>query len=135
MEAVEVRELLALLDHAIKGHDSATALAGLLTEAYDAIDELATCCGLLPKPRTISGRNPTMMIVDELAADLGGKIFPPWDRKTVEGLNRWQANDKVHGFTCPCGAHLVALTGGWVCPGCDDQQDWAWAVMAGGGPA
>lgn len=136
MEAVEVRELLVLLDAAIKARESETALAGLLSEAFDAIDELATVCGLLPRPRTVSGRNPSTVLVDELGV-LGRKIFPPWDRETVHGLNRWQVNGQVHPFTCGhCSAVLIATKSGWACPVNDKHgmQVWAWAMMAGGGP-
>ena len=142
MEAAEVRALLVLLDHAISERKSEDELSGLLVEALDAIDELAPRCGLLPRPRTVSGRNPTTVIVDGLDGELAGgqlsrKIIPPWDRDTVRGLNRWQANGYVHPFTCAqCRAVLIATKSGWACPVSDghDRQGWAWAVMASGGP-
>lgn len=68
-----------------------------------------------------------------------GRIYPPWDEKTIAGLNRWQANPNVHPFTCPCGADLVAGRNGWVCSqaaisGCGHWQGWAWTFMVDGGP-
>lgn len=112
MEAAEVRALLVLLDHAISERKSEDELSGLLVEALDAIDELA-------------------------GGQLSRKIIPPWDRDTVRGLNRWQANGYVHPFTCAqCRAVLIATKSGWACPVSDghDRQGWAWAVMASGGP-
>jgi hypothetical protein len=75
-----------------------------------------------------------------------GLIAAPWTHEQVEALNRWQANDWVHPYTCgnrgepghkeyaeAHGQHdhgiLVATPAGWVCPACDYTQDTAWAGM------
>lgn len=61
-----------------------------------------------------------------------GRIRPPWDQATVDGLNRWQARRDFHPFTCGNGdgGELVAQADGWHCPLCDYRQDWAWGFMA-----
>jgi hypothetical protein len=66
-------------------------------------------------------------------------IRAPWTAEQVEALNRWQASDFVHPYTCGSGyrtnrsihpdgeGRLVATEHGWVCPNCDYRQEWAWA--------
>lgn len=73
-------------------------------------------------------------------------IRAPWAPAQVEALNRWQANEWVHPYTCGnrsaeghkeyAEAHgqrdhgiLQATPEGWVCPTCDYTQDTAWAGM------
>lgn len=61
------------------------------------------------------------------------KLRAPWDRATVEALNRYQFAGVMHHYTCARDTHqkvvLVATKGGWVCPieACDYTQDWAHA--------
>jgi hypothetical protein len=75
-------------------------------------------------------------------------IRAPFTPEQVHALNAWQANDRVHGFTCgndrTDAAHvayqlqhpdqdfgqLVATAEGWVCPVCTYRQDWAHDFMA-----
>lgn len=69
------------------------------------------------------------------------QIRAPWTPEQVEALNRWQASDFVHPYTC---GHcrdadpdfplrdehrLTATQSGWVCPTCHYTQDWALAMM------
>ena len=66
----------------------------------------------------------------------------PWTDEQVAALNAFQADRRVHPFTCPergDDAHhrisvlaakrdvgmLVATRDGWVCPVCGYTQDWA----------
>jgi hypothetical protein len=80
-----------------------------------------------------------------------GKIYAPWDKQQVKGLNAWQQCDWVHPFTCSNrnddahhkyaeehheGDHgiLIATEKGWVCPVCDYTQNWAHDCMAQGAP-
>lgn len=61
-------------------------------------------------------------------------IFPPWSKKTTEGLNRWQQSDSRHPFTCGkdnCQGILVASAKGLTCPekDCNYTQDWAHDFM------
>ncbi len=74
------------------------------------------------------------------------KIHAPFTDEQCAALNRWQASNFVHPFTCGSDnrsdeAHLavhkpgedfgqlVATPAGWVCPGCDYRQDWAFEEM------
>lgn len=80
------------------------------------------------------------------------QIRPPWTRKQVDALNRYQIQGNAHPFTCPNrgdDAHesgktidgsgltvalpyrgnLIATADGWVCPCCTYRQDWAHAAM------
>ena len=60
------------------------------------------------------------------------KTVPPWTDEEVAALNRWQANPRVHSFTCGTdSAHrvLVATRDGWVCRDCEYRQHWAHAFM------
>jgi hypothetical protein len=70
-------------------------------------------------------------------------IKAPFTPEQVEGLNRWQAADHAHPFTCRSGRRtdsshldgegvLVATERGWHCPFCDYTQDWAHDFMADG---
>jgi hypothetical protein len=56
-------------------------------------------------------------------------IYAPWTEEQVKALNRWQEAGYVHPFTCWEGDDLVATTGGWVCPKCSYQQNWAHSFM------
>ncbi|MDO9068508.1 MAG: hypothetical protein Q7W05_08630, partial [Deltaproteobacteria bacterium] len=75
------------------------------------------------------------------------KIYAPFTPEQVQILNEVQANSrgempKFHPFTCPSRGNadhapansdtdlLVATEKGWVCPFCDYEQNWAYAVMA-----
>ena len=73
-------------------------------------------------------------------------IEAPFDAQQVQLLNEFQVHVNVgqpgHPFTCRNrseGAHgreggdlglLIATPGGWVCPHCAYEQQWAWDVMA-----
>ena len=60
-------------------------------------------------------------------------IEAPWTDEQVENLNRWQACEHVHEFTCPnnhdASRVLVAANDGWHCPGCAYTQTWAHSAM------
>lgn len=62
-----------------------------------------------------------------------GKIVAPWTPDQVDALNRWQATDWVHPFTCvgctPCRV-LHATARGWTCAFCGHEQAWAHDFMA-----
>ena len=63
-----------------------------------------------------------------------GKIVAPFSSEQVEALNKYQANDLVHEYTCgaedrsqcPSGGTLIATPDGWVCPCGKYTQRWAW---------
>jgi hypothetical protein len=75
------------------------------------------------------------------------KITAPFAKTAVDALNRWQACDWTHPFTCGndrsdaahvayAKAHGLGDTGiltatrhGWVCPVCGYKQTWAHAFM------
>lgn len=61
------------------------------------------------------------------------QIKAPWTDEQVAALNAWQANDRVHPFTCandhPDNRELVAHNDGWHCRVCDYRQDWAHDFM------
>lgn len=61
------------------------------------------------------------------------RIFAPWTEAQVELLNRWQASDVLHPYTCGNCAHGTVLTAtrfGWHCPnGCGWKQRWCHACM------
>lgn len=58
---------------------------------------------------------------------------PPWTPAQVRALNRFQASDYVHPFTCSNehegNSSLIATRLGWVCRRCDYKQGWAHAMM------
>lgn len=66
-------------------------------------------------------------------------IYAPWTDEQVAALNRWQACDWVHPFTCgnrgdqdhehTGGDILVATNAGWQCTSCDYTQNWAHDFM------
>lgn len=66
-------------------------------------------------------------------------IYPPWTDEQVAALNRWQACDHVHPFTCGLveaggkddHGQLYATNKGWVCGyiGCKYTQNWAHDFM------
>jgi len=65
-------------------------------------------------------------------------IRPPWTAEQVLALNRWQASNDVHPFTCgnknadvehKNDGVLVATEHGWVCQDCGYTQDWAHVFM------
>jgi hypothetical protein len=59
----------------------------------------------------------------------------PWSDEEVKALNRFQGYGFVHPFTCgnDHGTQddrvLVATKDGWICPGCDYKQTWAYEIM------
>ena len=60
-------------------------------------------------------------------------VEAPWTDQQVIRLNRWQRNERVHGFTCP-NEHegdrlLIAGNEGWHCPKCAFTQNWAHDFM------
>ena len=66
------------------------------------------------------------------------KITPPWSPEQVAALNAWQANGRVHPFTCgnrdtpehdKDGGQLIADKTGWRCPVCGYRQYWAHDFM------
>lgn len=58
------------------------------------------------------------------------KVVVPWDRETVDGLNRYQQAGWMHPFTCGNGhGDLLATPSGWVCSSCMYRQNWAYAWM------
>jgi hypothetical protein len=65
----------------------------------------------------------------KLAAD---PIRAPFTPEQIDVLNRYQANDMVHPYTCehwhgdPAERrNLVATKDGWICRYCDYRQSWA----------
>lgn len=56
------------------------------------------------------------------------RIVAPWTDREVEGLNAGQQSRMLAPIACPGGTAMVATHAGWVCPCCDHQQDWAWAM-------
>lgn len=61
-----------------------------------------------------------------------GQVWQPWSREQVKALNRQQADERYHPYTCPgdkpdCADRrlLVATTHGWVCQCGEYSQDWA----------
>ena len=74
-------------------------------------------------------------------------VKAPWPPDQVEALNRFQACEWVHPFTCgqrDRATHptitngdfgvLIATENGWICPDCDYTQDWAHAHMLSAPP-
>jgi general stress protein YciG len=75
------------------------------------------------------------------------KVEAPWSPAQVRALNAWQADRRVHPFTCTGerrdlahvqyarngGLHdlgiLIAATDGWRCPVCHYRQTWAHPFM------
>lgn len=60
------------------------------------------------------------------------RLRAPFTPEQVDMLNRYQADDTVHGYTCehwhgdPASRRLlVATTRGWICRYCDYTQNWA----------
>lgn len=62
-------------------------------------------------------------------------IKAPWSAQQVDELNRSQADENSHGYTCPSNIHedraLIATEAGWVCPACSYTQDWFAAGVLG----
>ena len=56
------------------------------------------------------------------------KIIAPWTDKQVSLLEEYQANSRVHPYTCQCGEVLIPTREGWYCMKCHYRQDWAWDV-------
>ena len=57
----------------------------------------------------------------------------PFTEEQINSLNGFQKEAKWHPFTCgtdKCGADLIAVKEGWICPRCDYTQDWAHDSMA-----
>jgi hypothetical protein len=59
-----------------------------------------------------------------------------WTHEQVHNLNEYQVAGVMHPFTCgnehPGDKVLVATVRGWICTGCDWQQDWAHPYMITG---
>ena len=66
----------------------------------------------------------------------GSTMNTPWDKETVEALNKYQHSGQFHPYTCgndECRANnhhvngdvLVATEEGWMCMKCDYTQNWA----------
>ena len=55
----------------------------------------------------------------------------PFTKEQVEKLNAYQAEGRMHPFTCVCSGSppLVATEEGWICNQCDYTQDWAHDFM------
>jgi len=53
----------------------------------------------------------------------------PWTKEQVDELNKLQADDRFHGYTCPNNHKerrlLVATKDGWICNHCNYKQDWS----------
>lgn len=68
------------------------------------------------------------------------KVTAPFTAEQVTVLNQYQHSGFFHPFTCgrcrdTLGCEkderlLVATLAGWVCPTCDNTQDWCHAFMA-----
>lgn len=60
------------------------------------------------------------------------RTFAPWTDEQVETLNKFQALEFIHPFTCieHSNLPLIATKSGWVCAKCDYTQGWAHAEMA-----
>lgn len=64
-------------------------------------------------------------------------IEAPWTKEQVDALNRYQADGRLHPFTCPgdnpeCelnGRDLVATEHGWTCRCGKYTQNWAHKFM------
>jgi hypothetical protein len=58
------------------------------------------------------------------------QVFAPWTDEQVAALQRHQADDRVHPYTCgnDHGGNrvLIPTHDGWCCPSCDYTQRWAW---------
>lgn len=55
-------------------------------------------------------------------------VRAPWTALQVAALNRRQADDRYHPYTCGndhCRGVLIAEPDGWRCPRCSYRQDWA----------
>lgn len=62
------------------------------------------------------------------------RIIAPWTDDQVTSLNAFQADGRMHEFTCNWGHHclvrsLTATKDGWVCKGCPYKQAWAYDWM------
>lgn len=72
---------------------------------------------------------------------MSNKITPPWSAETVSALAAYQADGRVHPFTCPGSGNcpnwkddakrrLTPTESGWKCSCGGYTQDWAWPFMA-----
>lgn len=63
------------------------------------------------------------------------QVKAPWTADQVASLNAFQADGRMHDFTCNrsyCDSRtLIATASGWYCSGiaCSYQQDWAYDWM------
>ena len=58
----------------------------------------------------------------------------PWTPRQVGLLQERQENEKLHEYTCECGAVLIPTAAGWVCrnrPHCPYTQNWCHAIDVG----
>lgn len=61
---------------------------------------------------------------------MGPQVRAPWTEDQMESLKDFQDSPYWHAFTCgKCGAFLKVVTGGFVCPWDDYDQDWAHEFM------
>jgi hypothetical protein len=55
-------------------------------------------------------------------------IKTPWDKDTIDRLNKEQKRTDRHPYTCEFHSDhsLIATEKGWICPvaGCDYKQNW-----------
>lgn len=58
-------------------------------------------------------------------------VRAPFTPEQVACLTEYQNSAYYHPFTCPAGHGRLAVTvDGWICGGCDYEQDWCWEFMA-----
>ena len=74
------------------------------------------------------------MTVSSGEQERAGRADTLWSLEVVNRLNRWQACDFVHSFTCPgdkaCPKrNLTATVDGWICACGTYRQTWAHASM------
>lgn len=67
---------------------------------------------------------------------MADKIFAPFTQQQIEDLWEYQQFGYFHPFTCgKRDEHpdqddiLIPTQGGWICPSCDYEQNWAHSFM------
>lgn len=69
-----------------------------------------------------------------IATDRAAQITTPWTDDQIAALAVHQRDGRFHPYTCgndhAGDRNLVPTRDGWVCPGCDYQQVWAWRPLS-----
>lgn len=118
-------------DLVASGTTRETALTAMVMAVRDWLDE-SRRTGLPPLAPDYPGEGEIRRVVSE-------RLHAPWTPAQVQALNRYQQAGRMHPFTCGYSAEyehpggsteLVATIGGWICPYCEYEQDWAHPFMA-----